>query len=180
MSSKQQQYEVALSSRQMIYYLVEADDPKSAEARAVERWRNAEPGDFAGGDGETLGLVWVAEAAAPEARTSDAESVYHLLGEREQRLLEELQRDAFDLSTHDAVSATEVAFHLGWIIRDAEDRPLPHTSRAARALEQLCDQRRVVCFTRPRVRGGERGEIRLYCTPQHLENLTQALQEVES
>jgi hypothetical protein len=30
----------------------------------------------------------------------------------------------------------------------------------------------VVCFGRPRVRASERGEVRLYCTPQHLERLS--------
>jgi hypothetical protein len=33
----------------------------------------------------------------------------------------------------------------------------------------------VVCFQRERVRAGERGEIRLYCTPEYLEALSSSV-----
>jgi hypothetical protein len=73
------------------------------------------------------------------------------------------------------VSAEDVASHMGWRRRD---RTLDN-ARAGRALDLLCKAHRVVCFTRPRVRAGERGEIRLFCTPQHLEKLTALLEEME-
>lgn len=110
---------------------------------------------------------------------AETSRVLRFLREREQDLIEQLRKDVADPRAHDAVSADEVAFHLGWVHRDAAGGVRPQTERAARVLERLCAEHRVVCFSRPRMRRGEEGEIRLYCTQQHLDALSRLLQEPE-
>jgi hypothetical protein len=114
------------------------------------------------------------------ASAMDVTRVLRFLREREQELMEQLREDVADARAHDAVSGDEVAFHLGWVNRDAAGGVRPQTERATRVLEALCSEQRVVCFSRPRMRRGENGDIRLYCTQEHLDALTRLMQEPEA
>jgi hypothetical protein len=111
---------------------------------------------------------------------SDKAEVLRFLRERERELLDQVRQDVVDPQAHDAVSSDETAIRLGWLHSDASGRPRPQAERAARVLEQLCTEQKVVCFSRPRMRRGESGDIRLYCTAVHLEALCRVLQESES
>lgn len=166
----QKRFEVEITFQQTIRYAVDAASRKAAEQLAMDQWKE---GDEEGAVGtECCQLVAVHSAEVPNAEgcSRDADKAFRYLRDRE-LVIEALSVDAFDPDIHDAVSAEEVSAHLGWRRPDR----MPDTARANRALDLLCKSRRVVCFTRPRVRAGERGEIRLYCTPQHLEKLTALL-----
>lgn len=169
----EKQYEVDVVYRQRVRYLVSAPDREAAESLARERWREGEEGD-AGGELAELVSVQVADAPGEEECGRDCDAVLRFLRDRE-LVIERLDEDAFNPTIHDAVSAEEVARHLGWL---REDRSFD-VSRATRALERLCADHRVVALPRERVRRGERGEIRLYCTPQHLERLSALVKEPE-
>jgi hypothetical protein len=167
-------YEVEITFQQTVRYAVDADSRKNAEAFALEQWRDGDEANAIGSECCDLVAVGVCEVPNGEGCSRDADKALRYLRDRE-LVIETLDDDAFTPRIHDAVSAEDVALHLGWRRRDR----LPDTARAARALDLLCKSHRVVCFTRPRVRAGERGEIRLYCTPQHLEKLTALLEELE-
>lgn len=164
-------YEVEITFQQTVRYAVDAATRKAAEDLALEQWRDGDEGNAVGS--ECCDLVGVTSSEVPneEGCARDAEKAHRYLRDRE-LVIEMLDDDAFNPSIHDAVSAEDVAIHLGWRRKDR----LPDTARASRALDALCRCRRVVCFTRPRVRSGERGEIRLFCTPQHLEKLSNLLE----
>ena len=164
-------YEVEITFQQTVRYAVDAASRKAAEELALQQWREGDEENAVGS--ECCDLVGVTSAEVPngEGCARDAEKAFRYLRDRE-LVIEMLDDDAFNPSIHDAVSAEDVAMHLGWRRKDR----LPDTARAGRALNALCGSRRVVCFTRPRVRAGERGEIRLYCTPQHLEKLSNLLE----
>ncbi|HEV2147329.1 MAG TPA: hypothetical protein VGR37_07985 [Longimicrobiaceae bacterium] len=170
---EQQQYEVDVVYRVTVRYAVSAPDRGTAERMAREMWQAEEDG-VGGTEICELESVQVAGAVDEDECGQDCDQVYRFLRDRE-LVIERLDEDAFNPTIHDAVSAEEVARHLGW---DAEDGTLD-LPRAMRVLERLCEQHRVVCFSRPRVRRGERGEIRLYCTPQHLERLSALFVEPE-
>jgi hypothetical protein len=163
-------YEVEISYRQTVRFRVEAKDRKAAERLALERWRAGEPPYDTGPD--CCDVLGVAAHDVPdeERLVRDCDAAYRYLRDRE-LVIETLDRDAFNPTVHDAVTAEEVASHLGWRRKDADGVAVTDVQRAARVLDQLCSARRVVCFTRPRLRAGERGEVRLFCTPQHLERL---------
>jgi hypothetical protein len=158
-----------------VRYAVEAESRKNAQARAMEQWKEGADENAVGSECCDLVEVNVAEAPDLEGSARDGEKAFRYLRDRE-LVIETLDDDAFSPCIHDAVSAEDVALHVGWRRKDRT----PDTSRAARALDLLCKSRRVVCFTRPRARAAERGEIRLYCTPQHLEKLTALLEEMET
>lgn len=164
-------YEVEITFQQTVRYAVDAATRKAAEDLALQQWREGDEENAVGS--ECCDLVRVASAEVPneEGCARDAEKAFRYLRDRE-LVIEMLDDDAFNPSIHDAVSAEDVAVHLGWRRKDM----LPDTARAGRALNALCCSKRVVCFTRPRVRAGERGEIRLFCTPQHLEKLSNLLE----
>jgi hypothetical protein len=164
-------YEVEITFQQTVRYAVDAATRKAAEEMAVEQWRDGDEGNAVGSECCDLVAVTSSEVPNEEGCARDAEKAHRYLRDRE-LVIEMLDDDAFNPSIHDAVSAEDVAIHLGWRRKDK----LPDTSRASRALDTLCRSRRVVCFTRPRVRAGERGEIRLFCTPQHLEKLCNLLE----
>lgn len=160
-------FEVEITFQQTVRYAVDAASRKAAEELALDQWKE---GDEAGAVGsECCELVGVRTCEVPGAEgcARDADKAFRYLRDRE-LVIEQLSDDAFDPIIHDAVSAEDVAIHVGWKRTDKS----VDTPRASRALDALCNARRVVCFTRPRVRAGERGDIRLYCTPQHLEKLT--------
>ncbi|HEU0078816.1 MAG TPA: hypothetical protein VFQ76_14275 [Longimicrobiaceae bacterium] len=168
------QFEVDVVYRVTVRYAVTAPDPEAAERLALEMWQADEDG-VGGTEVCELEGVSVSTAVDQDGCGRDCDEVLRFLRDRE-LVIERLDEDAFNPTVHDAVSAEEVARHLGWTDAAGEQ----DVTRAVRTLERLCnEQHRVVCFSRPRVRRGERGEIRLYCTPQHLERLSALLDEPE-
>ena len=167
-------FEIEITFQQTVRYAVDASSRKAAEQLALEQWKDGDEENAIGSECCTLVGVHSSEVPDGEGCARDAEKALRYLRDRE-LVIEMLDEDAFNPTIHDAVSAEDVALHLGWRRRDR----MPDTPRASRALDHLCSARRVVCFTRPRVRSGERGEIRLYCTPQHLEKLSALLDAEE-
>ena len=176
---EEKRYEVELVYRQTVRYVVQAPNRKVAERIALERWQQGEQGTTLGHELCEVESVQVEKARDEEGSVRDQQKVLRFLRDRE-LVIERLDLDAFNPSVHDAISADDVAVRLGWTRSGSEGVRLPDVPRATRALEALCQAHRVVCFTRPRVRRGERGEIRLYCTPQHLEKLASLLEEPEA
>jgi hypothetical protein len=164
------EYEVEVVFRQRAVYRVRAADSVSAKDLGVEQWRAGQESDVVGYDWGEVEAVMAAETPDADRSKSDAELVLRFLMERE-RLILRLGGDEFGTAGSDAISAAQVAADLGWGHR-APAEVSPDVSRAGRALERLCESRRVICFERPRVRAEERGEIRLYCTPEHLNRLS--------
>lgn len=173
------QYEVEITFRQTLRYAVEGGGRREAEEAALARWRAGEENGVVGSDCCELVEVRTQTVPAGDRCEKDANDAYRYLRDRE-LVIETLDDDAFDPTIHDAVSAEEMAIKLGWKRHGNGVEGHPDTARAARALDRLCDERRVVCFTRERRRAGERGEIRLYCTPQHLALLSTLLLEEEA
>lgn len=171
------EYEVEVVARQRAMYRIVAADREAAEDAASERWKRGEPSDLAGYDWSELESVGAAERPDPSHRSADAELVLRFLRERE-RLILRLSGGVFGAAGNDAISAAQVASDLGWRRRALNGGAAPDVGRAVQALEHLCASKRVVCFQRPRVRAGERGEIRLYCTPAYLERLTSSIDEL--
>jgi hypothetical protein len=171
------EYEVEVIYRQRAIYRLHAPDREEAEQQALDRWQAGAESDVPGYDWCELEAVRAAEAAEPDRQRQDTELVLRFLRERE-RLILRLGGDLFSPSMNDAISAAQVASDLGWT-RTGPGGAVPDIPRATQALEWLCHQHRVICFERPRVRAGERGEIRLYCTPEYLEQLSDTLEEVE-
>jgi hypothetical protein len=169
------EYEVEVVYRQRAIFRVAAADREDAERQAVERWQEGAPSVVPGFAWCELENVQAAESLDDEQRAQDAELVLRFLRERE-RLILKLGGVMLGPSANDAISAAQVASDLGWTRRQATGSTAPDVPRATQALERLCGERRVVCFERPRVRSGERGEIRLYCTPEYLERLTREVE----
>ena len=167
------EYEVEVVSRQRAVYRVRAVDREEAERLAEERWQEGAPSDVPGYGWSELERAEVLDPADAAQAEQDAELVLRFLRERE-RLILRLGPRLFGPATSDAISASQVAGDLGWGRRAPDGTLRPDVSRATLALEGLCAGRRAVCFERPRVRTGERGEIRLYCTPEYLERLSHA------
>lgn len=175
MESKE--YEVEVVARQRAIYRVIAPDRESAEDAATERWKRGEPSDLKGYDWTEVEAVGALERPEPSRRQEDAELALRFLRERE-RLILRLSGGVFGAAGNDAISAAQVASDLGWGRRGRNGEATPDVGRAVQALEHLCATRRLVCFERPRVRAGERGEIRLYCTPEYLERLTTSMDQL--
>ncbi|HET6230718.1 MAG TPA: hypothetical protein VFE05_11665, partial [Longimicrobiaceae bacterium] len=150
-------------------------DPETAERAAKARWHAGDAGRPVSGECCELESVHALPAPCDAECSADCEAALRFLRDRE-LVIENLDDDAFNPTVHDAISAEEVAQHFGWTY-EGPGGSQTDVPRAARALDRLCSDRRVVCFTRPRVRRTERGEIRLYCTPQHLERLSALLEE---
>lgn len=172
------EYEVEVVYRQRAIYRIKAADRQSAERLASERWRQGDPSAVPGYAWAEVETIRATEAPDPARREQDGELVLRFLRERE-RLILKLGGDVFNRSVNDAISAAQVAADLGWARGGTPGPSSPDIIRATEALEWLCRGRRVVCFERPRVRNGERGEIRLYCTPEYLEVLSDNLDSVE-
>jgi hypothetical protein len=172
-------YQVEVVHRQRAIYVVRANDREEAERIGAERWRQGDPSDLPGY--EWSELVSSRAYASPDAARleQDDEVVYRFLQARE-RLIQQLGGDPFNPAANDAISAAQVASDLGWV-RTEQGRPgVPDVPRSTAALERLCRSRRLVCFARTRMRGMERGEIRLYCTPEYLERLSFDLTAAET
>lgn len=172
----QKRFEVEITFRQTLRYAVDAGNRKLAEREAMERWKTGDPAAVVGSECCELVAVHAQPVPCDDRCIKDAHDAYRYLRDRE-LVIEALDEDQFNPTVHDAVSAEEVALHLGWRRRGDGLDGQTDTPRAARALDRLCGERRVVCFTRSRVRLGEKGEIRLYCTPQHLALLTSMVLE---
>ena len=172
------QYEVEVVYRQRAVYRVEAPDDEAARKKAIERWQRGERSEVAGHDWSELESVEADEAPNGEQQVQDEELVIRFLRERE-RLLLQLGGGGFIPTMNDAISASQVASDLGWRRRGGNAGGAPDVRRASRTLERLCRNRKLVCFERQRGRTGERGGIRLYCTPEYLEHLSSTLDEME-
>jgi len=173
----QKRYEVEITFRQTLRYAVDAGNRKLAELEAMERWKAGDGAAVVGSECCELVDVRSEQVPCDDRCHRDAQEAYRYLRDRE-LVIEMLDEDQFNPTVHDAVSAEEVAAHLGWK-RRGDGIGLTDTPRAARALDRLCAERRVVCFTRSRMRLGEKGEIRLYCTPQHLALLSSMILDEE-
>ncbi|MBW3570456.1 MAG: hypothetical protein KY467_05070 [Gemmatimonadetes bacterium] len=174
----QKPFEVEITFRQTLRYAVQATNRKVAEQQAMQRWKVGDEQYVVGSDCCELVDVRTNPIPCDERCEKDAHDAYRYLRDRE-LVIETLDEDAFNPTIHDAVSSEEVAIHLGWKRRGDGIDGTPDTPRAARALDRLCTERRVVCFTRSRMRAGEKGEIRLYCTPQHLAMLSSLILDEE-
>lgn len=174
----QKPYEVEITFRQTLRYAVQASNRKVAEQQAMQRWKVGDEAFVVGSDCCEVLEVRTNQVPCDDRCTKDAQEAYRYLRDRE-LVIEALDEDAFNPTVHDAVSAEEVAMHVGWKRRNEGLADIPDVPRAARALDRLCTERRVVCFTRSRMRAGEKGEIRLYCTPQHLALLSSLIMDEE-
>lgn len=168
------EFEVEVVARHRAMYRVRAANREAAEDLASTRWKRGEPSDIDGYEWSELESVEALEVAEPARLEEDAELVLRFLRERE-RLIVRLSGGEFGASGNDAISAIQVASDLGWGRRESHGAAKPDVGRAVQALEHLCASRQLVSFERPRVRLGERGDIRLYCTPEYLERLTASL-----
>jgi hypothetical protein len=171
-------FEVEVVHRDRAVYRIRAVDREAAERIAANRWRAGDESDVPGYEWSELVSCTGQPAADPERGRQDVEVVFRFLNERE-RLIQQLGGNPFNPSANDAISAAQVAADLGWVKLVPASQASPDVARATAALEWLCAARRVVCFARPRMRGGERGEIRLYCTPEYLERLSADLEATE-
>lgn len=172
------EYDVEILYRQRSMYRVRASSREAAEAAAIERWQKGEPSSVEGYGWSEMESISTAEAADQDQLGQDAELVLRFLKERE-RLIQRLSAGLLNPAVNDAISAAQVASDLGWSRKPATGGSVVDVPRAAQALERLCSEQRLICFERPRVRNGERGEIRLYCTPEHLESLSSELSSLE-
>ncbi|HET7322476.1 MAG TPA: hypothetical protein VFI96_08290 [Longimicrobiaceae bacterium] len=170
------EFEVEVVYRQRALYRVEAADRGEAEREAIARWQGGAESEVAGYDWSELEHVHSGPAPPSTRLEQDAELVLRFLRERE-RLIRRLGGEMYHPSVNDAISAHQVASDLGWSRSGDHGSATPDVGRSAEALEWLCSMHKVTCFERPRVRSGERGEIRLYCTPQYLELLASDLEE---
>jgi hypothetical protein len=168
------EYEVEVVSRQRTVYRVSAADRERAEEEAAERWKRGDPSDIEGYDWSELEATHAMEIPDARRRAEDGELILRFLRERE-RLILRLGGSMYGGTNNDAISASQVASDLGWSRRRHDGVVVPDEARAAQTLEHLCESHELVCFERPRVREGERGPIRLYCTPGYLERLTSSL-----
>jgi len=168
------EFEVEVVYRQRTIYRVTAADQEAAKRIGVSLWQKAEASEVAGYDWSEIESIHAAVANDSERQGQDAELVLRFLMERE-RLILRLGGGALAPSANDAISADQVASDLGWTRQNGSEGPNADVARAARALEQLCREKKVICFERSRVRTGERGEIRLYCTPNYLNRLSSDL-----
>jgi hypothetical protein len=177
----QKPFEVEITFRQTLRYAVQATNRKVAEQQAMQRWKVGDEAYVVGSDCCEVLEVRSNPVPCDDRCVKDAQEAYRYLRDRE-LVIETLDEDAFNPTVHDAVSAEEVAIHVGWKRKangNGSSADTPDIPRAARALDRLCNERRVVCFTRSRVRAGEKGEIRLYCTPQHLSLLSSLIMDEE-
>lgn len=175
-------FNVELLFRQRVAYRIEAPDAETAERIAISRWQQFEESDLAGMDWADLLSSRAVEVGDATQEKQDDELILRFIREREQLLLR-LGGQVFAASRNDSISAAQAATDLGWNRVDRTGVLHIDIMRAADALERLCERKLLICFTRDRVRAGERGVVRLYCTPEYLErlsvDLTAVSEEVE-
>jgi hypothetical protein len=176
---EEKRFQVEVLSIQRALYSISAPDAEAAERLAMERWQNGEPTDLTGHDWSELQAVDASEAPDVSLQAQDDEIVLRFVRERE-RLVARMGGDTMNGAGPDAISASQVASDLGWACGVQDGMQRPDSVRAAQALERLCGRKELVCFERPRVRAGERGDIRLYCTPAYLDSLSQSMTGIRS
>ncbi len=177
---EKREFHVELISRRRVVYSVLAPDKEAARRMATEKWHRCEPSDLGALDWSELEDFRAVEAVDSSLENQDDEVLLRFIHERE-RLLLRLGSTFVSATANDAISALQAATDLGWSVPDTpRERPEPDSLRAAKALERLCAQKRLVCFERPRSRQGELGEIRLYCTPEYLESLSRTFKDVSA
>lgn len=169
-------FQVEVVAIQRTVYLLDAVDAHEAERLAIRRWQHGDPSDLVGLSTSQLDRTLVAEVDDETRQAQDEELVVRFIRERE-RLLTRLGGNLLTASPNDAISASQAAADLGWLRTTRGQEPLIDVVRAAAALERLCEKRKLVCFERERNRAGERGAIRLYCTAEYLEKLSNAMFE---
>lgn len=175
---KTKEFQVELVSRQRTVYTVRARDVEGARRVAMERWRRDDPADLGGFEWSELEHARAIETARSPHQTQDDELTLRFIRERE-GLLIRLGSTFFSATMNDAISAHQVAADLGWFTPGrGYDQPAVDVLRAAGSLERLCAMERLVCFERVRNRDGERGGIRLYCTPQYLDSLSESIPDL--
>lgn len=168
-------FEVELVGRQRSVYVIRAPDAESARRIAAERWQRGEPSDVPGFQWYELESARAAECFDDERERQDDEVLLRFIRERERAATNSV-RPLFPANGGDAASAFQVANDLGWETPGSAPGDFRADAlRAARSLERLCSRRELVCFERSRSRLGERGEIRLYCTPEYLDRLGTAV-----
>ena len=168
-------FEVEVIYKQRALYQVRAADPVAAERIAAERWQRGEPSDTRGIEWSEMVSARGVDAPDQIRQAQDEELILRFVRERE-RLLLKLGGDAVTASINDSISASQIATDLGWERAVDGDGTATDVVRSAQALERLCARKKLVCFERTRVRSGERGEIRLYCTPEYLDGLSSSLE----
>lgn len=166
---EQKNYRVEISCMERTIYLVEAPDSESAKRQAIDRWQAGDPSDVAGFGWRELESANVAAVFDPVESAQDDVVMLRFIRERE-RLQFRFGPSVQEGTMSDAISAGQAALELGWV-RSSPDGGLPDAVRAAESLERLYGRKLLVSFDRECVRTGERGEIRLYCTPEYLESL---------
>ena len=165
------EFYVEVIARQRSLYRVEAVDGDTAERLAAARWQRGDSSDTRGYDWCELDGVRASPAPDSDRRFQDEELILRFIRERE-HLLMKLGGSLTSLSLNDAISAAQAARDLGLTGPDSSG---PAIARASEALERLCDKKQLIWFEKPRVRAGERGDIRLYCTPDYLEALSDSV-----
>ena len=118
-------FEVEITFKQTVRYAVDAESRKAAEQLAMEQWKEGDEENAVGSECCDLVGVNVAEVPNTEGCARDADKAFRYLRDRE-LVIETLDVDAFTPSIHDAVSAEDVALHVGWRKRDRSiDTPAP-------------------------------------------------------
>lgn len=175
---KTKEFQVEIVSRQRTVYTIRARDSESARRVAMERWRREDPGDLCGFDWSEVEQVRAIETGRLPHQSQDDELTLRFIRERE-GLLIRLGSIFLSATMNDAISAQQVAADLGWFTPGpVYEQPMVDVVRAAASLERLCAMGRLVCFERGRNRDGERGGIRLYCTPEYLESLSESIPDL--
>jgi hypothetical protein len=169
------EFEVEVEFRNRLLYRVEAPDQQEAEKAATDRWRRGDPSDCRGFDWAELDLVAARVTPERSRQAQDEELALRFVRERE-RLITRIGGGLLDPTFNDAISAGQLAADLGWLRPGRAGSQMPDIARGAQTLERLCQKRRLVCFERARVRSGERGSVRLYSTPEHLERLSATIE----
>lgn len=168
-------FQVEVVSRQRAVYFVDAVDGQEAERLAARRWQSGDPGDLAGFESSRLEGVHVSDIGDEVRQAQDDELMLRFISERERLLARLGGGNLLTPAVNDAISASQAAADLGWFRPGRGEMNIPDAVRAAGALERLCAGKKLVCFERERIRAGERGAIRLYCTADYLERLSEAL-----
>jgi hypothetical protein len=172
-------FQVEVVCHQRLLYHVDAENAASAERLAAHRWKKGESSDVPGFQWCQLESATATELPDQIVQVQDEALLLRFIGERE-RLLMRLGGNLLSASVNDAISASQVAGDLSWFRKTTNQTNEVDSVRAAQALERLCAKKRLVCFERDRVRAGERGTIRLYCTPDYLEQLSDSLQGIQA
>ena len=169
------EFHVELITRVRTVYAIRSGDVEGARRIALRRWSRGEASDMSSLEGADLARVRVIESGASSLDGADEAVLLRYLDDHEHFLGREAGDVWLSDGANDAISASQAALDLRWVIPESGDPPLVDTLRATLALERLSSAGRLVRFTRPMARAGERGEIHLYCTPEYLERMSESV-----